>query len=70
MSKKPQNSGQRWTPEEIEKLRYMAAHDRPTGRIAYELGRSKIAVQAKASDLGFSLKPINRSPYNRHKPGT
>lgn len=35
--------------------------------MGFKLGRTEAAVQAKASDMGVSLKPPNQSPYNRSK---
>jgi hypothetical protein len=67
MAKKPSKSGAAWTPQDVKALREMAAHNRPTGIIAYELQRSEIAVRSKASEKKISLKPVNQSPYNRRK---
>jgi hypothetical protein len=65
MAKSTRNTGKEWTHSHEAKLTDMAAHNRPTGLIAWELGRTKAAVYAKASELGVSLKPVNKSPYNR-----
>lgn len=35
--------------------------------MSLKLGRSEDAVRSKASDLGLSLTPTNKSPYNRRK---
>lgn len=67
MAKTPKNSGKKWTDEDVQRLKSLAKGNTPTGLIAYNLGRSKEAVRAKASDLDISLKPTNQSPYNRKK---
>ena len=67
MAKKPANEGKHWTGTDVKKLGELAKHNTPTGLIAWELDRSKEAVYAKASDEGISLKPTNKSPYNRRK---
>jgi hypothetical protein len=67
MAKTPKNQGKPWTPPANAELRKLAKGNTPTGLIAYELGRSKPAVYAQASELGVSLKPTNQSPYNRRK---
>lgn len=61
------NSGKKWTSGDERKLKDLARGNTPTGLIAHKLGRSKNGVQSKASDLGISLKPTNKSPYNRRK---
>ena len=66
MAKKtPQNNNKAWTQEDIKKLEKMAG-TRPTGIIAYELGRSEASIYAKAAKEEISLNPSNKSPYNRH----
>jgi hypothetical protein len=67
MAKTPKKSGQEWTPADVQKLRKLAKGNTPTGLIAWELDRSKAAIQSKASEKKISLKPVNRSPYNRKK---
>jgi len=66
VSKKGSNRGKPWTSIEIALLR-KSAKKMPAGLIASELDRTEAAVRAKASELGISLMPINRSPYNRRK---
>lgn len=61
------NSGKEWSPADISKVRTLAGKNKPTGLIAWELGRSKSAIQNKASEEGISLRPTNKSPYNRRK---
>lgn len=67
MAKSNRNRGKQWTPAEVTQLRKLAKGNTPTGVIGLKLGRTKDGVQAKASGLGISLKPPNRSPYNRRK---
>lgn len=52
-----------WTDEEVRKLRELARGNTPTRIIGLKLGRTPGAVQSKASTVGISLKPANRSPY-------
>jgi hypothetical protein len=52
-----------WTDEEVRKLREFARGNTPTRIIGLKLGRTPGAVQSKASAVGISLKPANRSPY-------
>jgi len=67
MAKKPPNSGKPWSRGEDQRLRELARGNTPTGLIANDLGRSEDAVRSHASELDVSLKPTNRSPYNRRK---
>jgi len=67
MAKTPKNSGKQWTENDVTKLEKLVKGNTPTGLIAYQLGRSEDAVRSKASDLDISLKPTNKSPYNRQK---
>ncbi len=61
------NKGKSWTKNDIQKLKKLVKGNTPTGLIAYELGRTESGVRSKASELGISLKPVNKSPYNRRK---
>jgi hypothetical protein len=65
MSKSTRNSGKPWTPADVTRLRQLARENTPTRFAGLKLGRSPGAVQSKASEMGISLKPTNRSPYNR-----
>ena len=67
MAKYNRNSGKPWTLNEVSKLRDLAAGNTPTRVIGLKLGRTPSAVNTKASAEGISLKPPNRSPYNRKK---
>ena len=67
MAKKPKNQGKPWTSIQESQLKKLAKGNTPTPLIGYKLGRTSGAVQSKAQELNVSLKPINKSPYNRHK---
>ena len=67
MSKSTRNSGTRWTQGQEKQLGTLAAGNTPTRVIGLKLGRTPEAVQAKASELGVSLKPTNQSPYGTRK---
>ena len=67
MVKKPANQNKAWTNTQESKLRKLAKGNTPTRLIAYKLERTPASIQAKAHELNMSLKPINKSPYNRHK---
>ena len=68
MAKTPQNHGKAWTPAQEAQLKALARQNTPTRVAALKLERTPKAVQAKASEIGISLKPTNQSPYNRRKP--
>jgi hypothetical protein len=59
--------GQTWTKDDVKRLRQLVRGNTPTGLIAMDLGRTRGAVYQKAHEVGVSLKPVNRSPYNRRK---
>ena len=67
MSKSTRNSGTRWSGGDERQLRQLANQNTPTRVMGLKLGRTPTAVQAKASELGVSLKPVNQTPYNRQK---
>lgn len=67
MSKSTRNSGTRWSSGDERQLRQLANQNTPTRVMGFKLGRTEAAVQAKSSELGVSLKPVNQSPYNRQK---
>jgi hypothetical protein len=67
MARKPTNQGKAWTQAWESQLRKLAKGNTPTRLMAYRLGRTTVAVQSKAQELNISLKPVNKSPYNRHK---
>ncbi|OGI64122.1 hypothetical protein A2914_00235 [Candidatus Nomurabacteria bacterium RIFCSPLOWO2_01_FULL_41_21] len=57
-------SGQQWTPTEIKSLKSMGGRV-PTRVIGLKLQRPVVGVQAKAQEIGMSLKPTNRSPRSK-----
>jgi hypothetical protein len=67
MAKEPPKHYQPWKPAEVQELRALAKGNTPTGLVAHKLGRSEDAVRNKASQEGISLRPTNRSPYNRRR---
>ena len=56
-----------WSAAELRKLRQLAKGNTPTGVMSVKLQRPPSAIRSKAQREGISLKPINRSPYNRRK---
>jgi len=64
--KTPKNQGKTWTPEELEKLQKLADGNTPTGLIAHQLQRSPASISSKANQQNISLKPTNKSPYDRN----
>jgi hypothetical protein len=67
MAKQPKNHGKPWTPKDVKQLKQLAKENTPTRVMGLKLKRTPDAVQAKASEIGQSLKPTNQSPYNRRK---
>ena len=68
MPKSTRNSGNKWSQSDQRELKRLAKANTPTRVIGLKLGRTAIAIQNKATDLGVSLKPTNQSPYNRRTP--
>jgi hypothetical protein len=66
MSKKPQNSGKDWTPQEVKQLEKLAKGNTPTRIIALDMKRTEGSIRNKASQEDISLKPTNQSPYGTH----
>lgn len=65
MSWSTRNSGKQWDRGDVKQLRELAAANTPTRVMGFKLGRTAAAVQSKAQEAGVSLRPANRSPYNR-----
>lgn len=61
------NSGKEWTGSEKANLAMLASKNTPTRVIGLLLGRPENGVRAKASEIGISLKPTNKSPYSKRK---
>ncbi len=64
---KPARENSRWTDRDVQRLDRLAEKNTPTPLIADSLGRSEDAIRSKASNESISLKPTNKSPYNRRK---
>jgi hypothetical protein len=63
----PSKHGKKWTTGEVQKLEELAKGNTPTRVIALKLHRTPSAVESKAGEKNISLKPTNRSSYNRQK---
>jgi len=61
--------GQPWTMQEVRELKTLAKGNTPTGVISLKLERPAAAIRSKAQREGVSLRPVNRSPYNRRSGG-
>lgn len=67
--KKPKyiaKSGQVWKPKEVAELKKLGGAV-PTRIIGLKLQRPVHGVQAKAQEIGMSLKPLNKSPRSKLK---
>jgi hypothetical protein len=60
-------SRQPWSDQEVKQLRQLAKGNTPTGIISLKLQRPPASISSKAQREGISLRPTNRSPYNRRK---
>ncbi|HWV55472.1 hypothetical protein [Pseudorhodoplanes sp.] len=60
-------SRQPWETAEVKELRALAKQNTPTRVISMKLERPPAAIRSKAQREGISLRPTNRSPYNRRK---
>jgi hypothetical protein len=58
-------SRQPWSTTDVSKLKQLAKGNTPTGVMSIKLQRPIAAIRSKAQREGISLRPINRSPYNR-----
>jgi len=63
----PNKKGTHWNKGEEIQMKSLAKGNTPTPLIANILGRTTSAVQSKANELGVTLKPVNKPPYNRRK---
>jgi hypothetical protein len=61
------NLNERWSSGDVRELRRLARGNTPTRVIGLKLGRTATAIRGKAQREGISLKPTNRSPYNRRR---
>jgi hypothetical protein len=67
MAKPPTKHGKAWSAADVKQLRKEAAQNTPTRVLGIHLQRTPGAVQAKASEIGMSLKPTNQRPYGTKK---
>jgi len=67
MPKQPSNAGRPWTPDQVRQLKSLVRENTPTRVIGIKLERTPGAIASKAAAEGISLKPTNKSPYNRSK---
>jgi hypothetical protein len=58
-------SRQPWSAADVSTLKQLAKGNTPTGVMSIKLQRPLAAIRSKAQREGISLKPVNRSPYNR-----
>lgn len=58
---------QPWSKDDVKELRQLAKSNTPTGVISLKMGRTPTSISNKAHKEGISLRPSNRSPYNRRK---
>ena len=65
VTKSTRNTGKSWSSDELKQLKTLAKENTPTRVIGVKLRRSEAAVRSKAQAEGVSLKPTNRSPYDR-----
>jgi hypothetical protein len=49
----------------VARLKSLARQNTPTGVLSLKLKRPPAAIRSKARREGISLRPANRSPYNR-----
>ena len=59
--------GRPWSNEDLKQLKTLARENTPTGVPSVKLQRPETAIRSKAHREGISLRPTNRSPYNRRK---
>lgn len=65
MAKTPTNHNKKWTNEDVSKLKELAKGNTPTGIIGLKMGRTEDSIRSKAQSENISLKPTNKSPYDR-----
>ncbi len=56
-----------WSTADVRLLKQLAKGNTPTGVMSIKLQRPPAAIRSKAHREGISLRPVNRSPYNRRK---
>jgi hypothetical protein len=61
------NNTKDWSDQDVAQLKSLARGNTPTRVIGLKLGRTEHSVRGKAQREGISLRPTNRSPYNRRR---
>jgi hypothetical protein len=61
------NKDKDWTARDVRELKTLVRGNTPTRVIGLKLGRTETSIRGKARREGLSLRPANRSPYNRSK---
>jgi hypothetical protein len=61
------NKDKDWTARDVRELKTLVGGNTPTRVIGLKLGRTETSIRGKARREGLSLRPANRSPYNRSK---
>lgn len=62
-----QRAHEPWTRDELNSLKTLAKQNTPTRVISVKLRRPPGSIRGKAQREGISLRPANRSPYNRRR---
>lgn len=62
-TKSTRNNGEPWSGDHLRELKALVKQNTPTRVIGLKLGRTEVAIRAKAREQGLSLMPLNRSPY-------
>ncbi len=63
MTKKPQNSGKPWSPDDMKRLKDDIRQHTPASKIAMHLKRTVDSIYAKCSELHLSLKGTPRHAH-------
>lgn len=61
------NTHKPWDDKDVAYLRTLVKENTPTRVIGIKLGRTPEAIYSKASVIGLSVKPVNKSPYGIKK---
>ena len=67
MTRQMTRTGKEWTDDEMKELKHLINQNTPTPLIAWKMRRTEDGVRSKVFDEDLSLKPTNKSPYNRRK---
>jgi len=65
--KSTRNTGKPISKGTVQQIKKLAGQNTPTRVIGLKVGRTANSIYKIASDNSISLKPTNRSPYNRKK---